>query len=286
MPLCFFFFFKPWAWTLCCCRAKPHSNSQHPATTTTRNPSLYTSADEEEGHEHERGFISCTERLVYFSQGMKGHCKNAPLLLLTTDTHTLTHSLSHTANSNFSSPSDIKKENCDSRQNDSGEHRKCGSLNKSAVWRKCLAEFGDEGIFSLWTIYADWNVKEENFSTRWSRLNFQAAFTLCNPHSAVLQVMFCTRKHRPIKTSWDNSLIAIDCVKKKIKSCNVSGRRRPVSCFVESFPTYTPTPLRHGGRPRALTAWETQLLFGFWSQSRRHAHLSDVKEAGSCFFSC
>lgn len=37
------------------------------------NPSLYTST----GGGHESAFISHTKRLIYFSQGIKGHCKNA-----------------------------------------------------------------------------------------------------------------------------------------------------------------------------------------------------------------
>lgn len=37
------------------------------------NPSLYTST----GGGHESSFISCAKRLIYFSQGIKGHCKNA-----------------------------------------------------------------------------------------------------------------------------------------------------------------------------------------------------------------
>lgn len=37
------------------------------------NPSLYTST----GEGHESAFISCAKRLIYFSQGIKGHCKNA-----------------------------------------------------------------------------------------------------------------------------------------------------------------------------------------------------------------
>lgn len=37
------------------------------------NPSLYTST----GGGHESAFISRAKRLIYFSQGIKGHCKNA-----------------------------------------------------------------------------------------------------------------------------------------------------------------------------------------------------------------